>query len=62
VQLGDPAAARRLFYSQGYAPASPAQRMAWRTALPEYHRNLVNGCDLLVKPLPLPAKRGWGFF
>jgi hypothetical protein len=60
--VGDPAAARRLFFSQGYVPASAEQRMVWRTSLPEYHRNLVNGCDILVKHLPLPAKRPWGFF
>jgi hypothetical protein len=26
--------------------------MLWRRELPEYHKGLVGGCSLLVKPLP----------
>jgi hypothetical protein len=42
-------AARRLFTRRlGFAEASPQQRAAWRRELPEYHRALMAGCQVLA--------------
>lgn len=38
-----------------FRPASSEQQMIWRRELPEYHRGLVGGCRILLKPLP-PGK------
>lgn len=35
-----------------FRPASSEQQMLWRRELPEYHRGLVGGCKILLKPLP----------
>lgn len=40
--------ARKLSFRE----ASSEQKMLWRRDLPEYHKGLVGGCRLLVKPLP----------
>lgn len=36
----------------GFRPATSEAQMLWRRELPEYHKGLVGGCSLLVKPLP----------
>lgn len=50
-------------HSQGYKEVDPAQLVEWRRELPEYHKALLGGCTLLVKPLQEPQQRaGWGLF
>jgi hypothetical protein len=44
-------AAVRWFRARGFRPASSEQAMLWRRELPEYHKGLIGGCSLLVKPL-----------
>jgi hypothetical protein len=66
-QLGEPGdqeVAEKMFRRKlGFTDATPEQKMAWRKELPEYHKNLVGHCTLLVKPLQLPAKcSGWGWW
>ena len=43
----------------GFKLASAEQAMLWRRELPEYHRNLVAGCSLLVKPLGSSKAKRW---
>jgi hypothetical protein len=48
-----PEAAQQWFkHHLGFRPASSEAQMLWRRELPEYHKGLIGGCCLLVKPLP----------
>jgi hypothetical protein len=54
-QLLPPDSAKRWFRQRlGYKPVSSEQQMLWRREIPEYHKGLIGGCSLLVKPLPKP--------
>eukprot|EP00879_Flechtneria_rotunda_P033029 GHRR01036547.1.p1 GENE.GHRR01036547.1~~GHRR01036547.1.p1 ORF type:complete len:334 (+),score=122.03 GHRR01036547.1:218-1219(+) len=39
----------------GFKPPGSEQQMGWRNELPEYHKSLIAGCTLLVKPLAVVA-------
>lgn len=52
-QLLPPESAQHWFRRRlGFKSASSEAQMLWRRELPEYHKGLVGGCSLLVKPLP----------
>jgi len=56
TQLLPPDAAQHWFSRRlGFRSASSEQQMLWRRELPEYHKGLIGGCSLLVKPLLTPA-------
>jgi hypothetical protein len=49
----------RWLQRQGFKPAAAEQVMLWRRELPEYHKNLMAGCTLLVKPLSSSKSKRW---
>lgn len=53
------AAVERWLLRAGFKLAAAEQAMLWRRELPEYHRNLVAGCSLLVKPLGSSKGKRW---
>uniref|UniRef100_A0A383VNH7 N-acetyltransferase domain-containing protein n=1 Tax=Tetradesmus obliquus TaxID=3088 RepID=A0A383VNH7_TETOB len=53
------AALERWLLRAGFKLAAAEQAMLWRRELPEYHRNLVAGCSLLVKPLGSSKGKRW---
>lgn len=51
-QLLSSEAAQQWFKKRlGFRPASSEQQMLWRRELPEYHKGLIGGCPLLLKPI-----------
>jgi hypothetical protein len=53
------AVVERWLQRQGFKPAAAEQAMLWRRELPEYHKNLIAGCTLLVKPLSSSKSKRW---
>jgi hypothetical protein len=49
----------RWLLRSGFKAAAAEQSMLWRRELPEYHKNLIAGCTLLVKPLSSSKGKRW---